>query len=425
TLMLASASFAEFNWRKFEGTELRVLLNRHPWQENIEPFVPEFEELTGMKVFVEVYPEDQFRAKRTVEMASGVANIDVTMMIMAQEGRKYKQAGWVIPLEELIANPDATNPDYDVDDFLKGAWEAAQVEGTQVGVPVTMEVHPMLFYRKDLLEEHGIAVPQTMEELEAAAKKLMLDTDNDGKTDIYGIGMRGKRAAATSVWAAFLHSYGGDWLDENREPAIDSPEAIAAFDVYGRLLREAGPPGSTGNHWYEVVSLMSQGKVAFACDASLFFATYEDPEKSQVVGKVGYGVIPEGPAGRVPSTVVWSVFIPYLSQNPEAAWMFIQWATSKEMETRFIKERVPGGRMSPWQDPEVQELYPSDFIKSFQEGAEIASSVWNPPVVAATEIRDVIGAVIVDSILGEDVAASAKKAAEQMKQIMEATEPAE
>ncbi|MBD3305181.1 extracellular solute-binding protein, partial [candidate division KSB3 bacterium] len=179
TLMLASASFAEFNWRKFEGMELRVLLNRHPWQEKIEPFIPEFEELTGMKVFVEVYPEDQFRAKRTVEMASGVANIDVTMMIMAQEGRKYKQAGWVIPLEELIANPDATNPDYDVDDFLKGAWEAAQVEGTQVGVPVTMEVHPMLFYRKDLLEEHGIAVPQTMEELEAAAKKLMLDTDND------------------------------------------------------------------------------------------------------------------------------------------------------------------------------------------------------------------------------------------------------
>lgn len=422
TMVAVSASFAEFNWRKFEGTELRILLNRHPWQEAIEPLIPEFEELTGMKVYAEVYPEDQFRAKRTVEMASKVAKIDVSMMIMAQEGRKYQKAGWVNPLEKFISDPNLTNPDFDVDDFLKGAWEAAQVEGTQVGVPVTMEVHPTLFYRKDLLEEHNVAVPQTMEELAEAAKKLTLDTNNDGKTDIYGITMRGKRAAATSVWAAFLHSYGGDWLDENRNPAIDSPEAIAAFEMYGRLLRESGPPGSTGNHWYEVVSSMSQGKVAFACDASLFYATIEDPEKSQVVGKVGYSVLPAGPKGRVPSTVVWSIFIPYLSENPEAAWMFIQWATSKDVSLRLLRNKVAGGRISPWGDAEVKAMFPADFIEAFQEGAEIASSVWNPPVVAATEVRDVIGAVIVDAILGEDVASSAKKAAEQMKKIMESTE---
>jgi multiple sugar transport system substrate-binding protein len=285
-----------------------------------------------------------------------------------------------------------------------------------------MEVHPTLFYRKDLLEEHGIAVPQTMEELAEAAKKLTLDTDNDGKIDIYGIAMRGKRAAATSVWAAFLHSYGGDWLDADRNPAIDSPEAIAAFEAYGQLLKESGPPGSTGNHWYEVVSFMSQGKVAFACDASLFYATFEDPEKSQVVGKVGYSVLPAGPKGRVPSTVVWSLTIPYLSEHPEAAWMFIQWATSKDIALQLLKKKIAGGRTSPWQDAEVKEMFPSDFIEAFQEGAKVASPVWNPPVVAATEIRDVIGAVIVDAILGKEVEDAAKKAAEQMKQIMETTE---
>jgi multiple sugar transport system substrate-binding protein len=296
------------------------------------------------------------------------------------------------------------------------------VEGTQTGIPITMEVHPTLFYRKDLLEEHGIAVPQTMEELAEAAKKLTLDTNGDGKADIYGIAMRGKRAAATSVWAAFLHSYGGDWLDADRNPAIDSPEAIAAFEAYGQLLKESGPPGSTGNHWYEVVSLMQQGKVAFACDASLFYAWFEDPEKSQVVGKVGYSVLPAGPKGRVPSTVVWSLTIPYLSENPEAAWMFIQWATSKDIALQLLKKKIAGGRTSPWQDAEVKEMFPSDFIEAFQGGAKVASSVWNPPVVAATEIRDVIGAVIVDAILGKEVEGAAKKAAEQMKQIMEQTE---
>lgn len=419
---LSDASFAEFNWRRFEGTEIRILLNRHPWQEAIEPLIPEFEKLTGMKAYIEVYPEDQFRAKRTVEMASKVAKIDVCMLIMAQEGRKYKKAGWVIPLEKYLSDPNLTSPDYDAKDFLKGAWEAAQVEGTQVGIPITMEVHPTFFYRKDLLKKYGVPLPKTMEELASAAKKLTLDTNADGKIDIHGIAMRGKRAAATSVFAAFLHSYGGDWLDENRNPAIDSPEAIAAFEMYGRLLRESGPPGSTGNHWYEVVSLMSQGKVAFACDASLFYANFENPEKSKVVGNVGYRVIPAGPKGSVPSTVVWSLIIPYLSKNPEAAWTFIQWATSKDIALHVLKKRVTGGRSSPWDDPEAKKMYPGDFIEAFMGGAKIASSVWNPPVVAATEVRDAIGAVIVDSILGKDVKSSAKKAAERMKKIMETTE---
>ena len=410
------ASFAEFNWRQFAGTELHILLIQHPWQEAIEPLIPEFEKLTGMKTHVDIYPADWFRAKRTVEMAAKVAEIDVTMPILAREGERYKKAGWVSPLGDFLSNPNLTNSEYTPTDFLKGAWESSQVEGSQIGIPITLEIQPLFFYRKDLLEKFNIPVPKTLEELAIAAKKLTLDTNGDGNIDIYGITMRGKKAAATSVWSAFLHSYGGRWVDANRNPAIHFPAAIAAFEMYGKLLRESGPPDSTSYNWYEVVSLMSQGKAAFACDASLFCTTFEDPKKSMVAGKVGYDVMPAGPEGSIPNAVVWSLVIPHLSKNATASWMFIQWATSKGIVLRLLKKRIAGGRASSWSDPEVAKLYPKDFIEAFKQGARMASSHWYPPFHDAAEARDIIGKVIVDSINGEDVVQSAQIATEQIRQ---------
>ena len=54
---LASPAFAQqFNWQQAKGTQLRVLLNKHPWQGAIEPHLKEFETLTGIKLIAEVYP---------------------------------------------------------------------------------------------------------------------------------------------------------------------------------------------------------------------------------------------------------------------------------------------------------------------------------------------------------------------------------
>src|SRR5215468_4920105 len=89
-LGLASPTFAQsFNWQQAKGTQLRVVLNKHPWQAAIEPHLKDFETLTGIKLVTEVYPEDQFRAKVLVELTSGAGSIDVFMSMPAQEGLKY------------------------------------------------------------------------------------------------------------------------------------------------------------------------------------------------------------------------------------------------------------------------------------------------------------------------------------------------
>ena len=60
-----------FNWKRFQGKELFLLLTKHPWIDVLEKNIPEFESLSGMKVKWETLPEIQARQKLTVEMTGG------------------------------------------------------------------------------------------------------------------------------------------------------------------------------------------------------------------------------------------------------------------------------------------------------------------------------------------------------------------
>ena len=141
-LALASASEAgQFNWQQFKGTQLRVMLNKHPWQIAIEPHLKAFEALTGMKLVVEVYPEDQFRAKTSVEFASGSGSIDVFMTMPAQEGLKYLRAGWYQPIDEYLKDASVTAPEYNWNDFLEVGRSGMTVDGRIIGPPIQLETN--------------------------------------------------------------------------------------------------------------------------------------------------------------------------------------------------------------------------------------------------------------------------------------------
>jgi multiple sugar transport system substrate-binding protein len=421
--LAATAEAGQFNWQQFKGTQLRVLLNKHPWQTAIEPHLKEFEELTGIKLVTEVYPEDQFRAKTLVELTSGAGSIDVFMTMPAQEGLKYMRAGWYQPVDEFLKDPSLTSPDYNWNDFLAKTREAMAIEGKLIGPPVQVE-NVALMYRKDVFQKYGVKVPTTLDELEAAAKALNGKAMTEDGQPGFGIVLRGKRAAATSMFAGMLHAMGGTWLTPNREPAINSEEAIKAIDMWGRLLRLYGPPGSENNHWYEASGIISQGKAAMYLDANSLWVVVEDPQKSKVQGKIGYALFPKGPKGQPGSTVaVWGLGIPKSSKNQKAAWLFLQWATSKDQVLKVQSERgVLGCRDAVWKDPKGRSKVPADLADSLAEGSRIGTPLWNPPVVAVAEVRDAVGAAIVTSIQGGDVKAAANKAAADMKRIMAETE---
>jgi multiple sugar transport system substrate-binding protein len=416
--MVSAAVAGSVDWKQCQGTEIRFLMNKHPFTTSIEPKVAEFEKMTGIKVNMEVFPEDQFRNKRMIELNAG-GSVDGYMIMPGQAKLHYWKAGWLKPLDAYIADPTLTEADWDVKDFFAGPMKGSSMDGKQIGIVINAEAS-LLSYRKDLFERFKVKVPETMQELEDAAK-FFTGKEVDGKKMV-GITLRGKGAAATSQWVDFLYSFGGSWTNAEGKSNLASPESIAAFKFYGDLLRNYGPQGGTMLHWSESTSIFMEGKAAMIFDANVFKSLYENPEESKVAGKVGYTTIPAGPAGKVPHVSNWSLAISGTStpERQKAAWLFVQWATNKENVLSALMAGVPAGRASAWNSPgytskDATPDWTAGSLKSF----EIGQPQWNPPVLNVPEIRDITGLVIVDAIEGKDVAASAKKAAEQMNKKME------
>lgn len=417
TLLIGGTAVAqEFDWRQFEGQEIRFLMNQHPFTDFIEPLVPEFEELTGIDVTLESYPEDQFRQRRLLEVGSGAATLDGYMVMPGQVGAQYLGANWIRYLDDFVDDPTLTNPELDLDDFFGGALSTFQAEQGLFGLPLQIE-SSLLFYREDLLAEAGFdGPPETTEELEEYAAAL----DSD---EVAGFAMRGRGAAATSQIVNLLYSFGGKWLNEDGTSALNSPESVAALEYYANMLREYGPPGPSNMHWNEVMSLYAQGGVAMVFDANVFRSIVEDPEQATqvVIDNTAYAPLPAGPAGSVPAVLVWGLGINHASDSPEAAWYFIQWALSKENQVAALLSGVPAARETAWADEEFQATAPESWIQASRESFNIGQPDWNPPVIPVAEVRDAYGQAIVAALQGNDVQQALDRAAQEMNQIVSRT----
>lgn len=415
--LVSSSSIAssQFEWQQFAGESIRVLGLKFYYTDIIAKKLPEFEKLTGMKVSLETYPEDQFRQKIVIEMAGGSTTIDAFTTGTAYEGRKFFVSGWYEPLDKYINDPELTDPSWDPEDFIRSVYNAQVMDGTRVAIPLNA-VTWLLIYRDDLYKEFGLSVPQTMEEFELNTKKLTYD-------DVYGYVGRGKRTQSVPTWSIFLHAFGGQWLDANRNPAINSAQAVNSLRFYAKLMRQYANPGAAENDWYDVLSMMQQGKVAQIIDTNAWIGALSNPEKSKVVDKVSYAPVPVGPGGPVAELWSWNLAISSLSRKKKAAWLFIQWVTGRDMQRHIQLQRLPSARQSAWNDPEFAKIANESWLQSTMKSFEVARPIAHPSVVQIAQIEDVIGTAIVDVILGHREAKQAlDAAAKEMKEIMMDTE---
>jgi multiple sugar transport system substrate-binding protein len=394
-----------FKWDQAKGTQIRVLLNQHPWQAAIQPFFGEFEQLTGIKVVAESFPEAQFRNKVLIELASGAGSADAFMLTPNQEGNLYLKSGWLEPLAPYIANRSLTPTDYALNDFFPSTSKAVSIGGALVGLPLQQET-TMLFYRKDLFAKYNIAVPRNFAQLEKAAKAL------NGKDGVNGIGLRGKGASSTSQLAPYMYGFGGEWLTDDRAANFNAKAWQDALTYYTGMLKESGPQGATQMSWPEITALFGQGKLAMFTDGSLFKSVVDDAKSSTVAGKVGYAPFPAGPGGkRTPVVITWGLSMSKASKNKNATWLFMQWATNKQNQLRALLEGVPAARRSVWKDPKFTSSDKNpEWTKVNLEQIGIANPVWNPPVIAVGEVRDALGQAVVGVLNGGNVKELLEKA---------------
>ena len=136
------------------------------------------------------------------------------------------------------------------------------------------------------------------------------------------------------IYPSIFLAYGGNWFDGDKV-VVNGPEAEAALEWYVALLKSSAPEGVENWNWPDIADAFGQGTLGSYIDTHNSAAVLADPTKSQVVGKIGFARWPKGPSGRrVTSIWNWSFPINASVSDKEkaAAWLFIQWAGSKEVQ---------------------------------------------------------------------------------------------
>jgi ABC-type glycerol-3-phosphate transport system substrate-binding protein len=167
------------------------------------------------------------------------------------------RSGHVEPLDALVATDD-----YSLADFPKSALDAVSDRGSLWGLPYC-HVSNVLIYRADLLEQHGIAVPETLDELTEAALAVQQAVRGSGTPDFYGIALRGAPHCGLNFWevgSTWAPSYGVRWYDADGRPSIDTPELRAAVGHYVDLIQRAGPPESAQMGFAECMASYGSGR---------------------------------------------------------------------------------------------------------------------------------------------------------------------
>ncbi len=135
--------------------------------------------------------------------------------------------GQYIPLDDYFAEWDEGS------DMVERVLQNGYYDGTlyALGYSVT----PYVFaYRIDLLEEAGLEVPTTWEELKEAALALTVRDENGVVTRAgFAFPMSGGNMVEYDV---FVFGNGGRFTDEDMNPTIDTEEAIRERDTTGKII---------------------------------------------------------------------------------------------------------------------------------------------------------------------------------------------
>jgi len=374
------------------GESITLVMSNHPWQRGIEPLIDRFEQESGITVNVQTFAEQQTRDKIQLNLQSRSAAMDVYMTLPSREGPLFASSGYYEPLDDRLVQAPA---EYRAADFSRGAIEGMKVGGMTYALPVNVE-GPVLYYRTDLFEQWGLTPPTTVDELLATAAAVKSRT-----ADVTPITLRGSAAALPFTFGPFLHATGLEWTNDQGVPTFDDPRAAQAIGQYATLAREYGPPGVINYSFTESSTLFAQGKVAMELESSNELNSLVDPSSSTVVDHVGVVPVP----GSAPTVLSWGIAMSPFSEHKDAAWAFMQWATSPEIQLELTKADIAPPRTGVAADPAYTQSLDTPTLQQWSAAVADLQDNGNvevgPVGANAPAMRQTIGDAVGKVILGE------------------------
>ena len=392
TMTSVAANAADFDWKKYSGKTLTFLANNNPVSQAILGYKDEFEKLTGMKLRVDSYQEQQMRQRLVTVMNARSDEVDVFMTLPSREGQQFATAGWYADLSGMMKNAAS---DYDSAGLSDALLKAARFDNKLTSVPLNIE-GPILYYRTDIFQKCGVNPPNTIKDVEAAAQKI-----KSCDSAVTPFVSRGLKPAIAYTFSNVLHNAGGNYIVDGKS-ALCGPKAKQALETYSGLLRDYGPPGVVNYSFYQISALYRAGRAAMAFESSNELRTVmEGGERLKDTGLMPF---PAGDAGTVPTAIGWGMAISAYSKQPDAAWYFLQWASSPQIQKKVALQGIAAPRPAVAKDPEFRKWLDEQPVrKEWQAALDVlatkGSSEVGYPIVANPESREFIGQAVQELIL--------------------------
>ena len=346
----------------FKGTKIRYTSEATPPTVVLDKLKGEFTDATGIEVEIEIVPLEQVLAKATQDVQGQLGTYDLY----------YLDQSWVAtfaqdtidPIQYYKDKPDLAMPGMDWEDFSKPLVNGlALYEGKWAGIPFDIPIMTTM-YRKDIFEKHKIAPPNTVDEFVAAAKMI---TEAEKANGIFGTGLQAKSGhySLNCDWTQVVWNQGGSIFTKDKKFSGNDEAGVRGLKIYQELLTYS-PPESTNSTWDGQWQMMASGQVALINSWDEFMPGLDADDskvkglwecKRPIQGKslravadAGFGEIPNW--GHQGGSILG---LSKYSKNIDAAWIFMQWACSKDIMTRCT---LGGGfapmRLSSFADPRVK-----------------------------------------------------------------------
>jgi multiple sugar transport system substrate-binding protein len=238
----------------------------------------------------------------------------------------------------------------------------------------------ILFYRTDIFEKYADEFYQDMgydwspgtkdftwERYIEAAK--WIDENVGGDEVKHGSGaMAQEHNSIFCEFSNILAAYGGDYFSDRNIntlgrksfSSIDvmSDRFIKALDVYKQMVDTAAPESVNWN-WTDSADAFRNGEIAMMLNWDENYPYLDDPDYSKVSGNVGCAILPYGDTRSANIFGGSGIGINKFAteEEKEAAWLYIVWATSQEMQREVLINPEGGNlpsRLSVYEEPDIK-----------------------------------------------------------------------
>jgi multiple sugar transport system substrate-binding protein len=380
---------------------------------------PLWKKLTGINIKVIEAPFAQLYTKAIAEHVAGSGAIDVVEAVPSWIP-DFADRGVIIAIDDLIKKHGAQTSVADIHPLYRAL---ATYKGKTWGFYTDGDVWA-LYYRKDIFAnprlrqaykaqfKRDLRVPRTWDEFTETAQFI---TDQMAP-EVYGTGMSRALGNPGNYFYFYqtFRSYGGQFYEPKTMKAlINSPAGVRAMETILKEIK-ASPPGNEKFDFLTMWTTWLQGKTAMIYtwgptgriseNYAQRHKAFDFLPKSQIVGKVGYALVP-GSNGEVGANGVVRTTSAD-SKNQEAAYLFTQWNTSPSISAQRVQlpfTLIDPFRISHYRSKQYASRWPAakQYLSTLCNAANHA--LLDPIMVGAADYANAMDRAMTAMYAGKDV----------------------